>query len=224
VIRPWESVLEVELSAAALWDEGVEAARNACVAGAPLASAAIAAAAFYDSPLVGGRAMLAAMARFTDLALDLPAWLEALRPGLEPESGETGFVPGFGYANAAREAAVLSAGEALRAHVPAGRLAFCLEQRRALREHAGPLNVAGLCALLFLDAGLDAQEAELRFLLLRLRPALEAAQRAKRAGLTGFPFFEDGYAYEGRWPETRITEPCSDEELEQLKKAVGLAD
>ncbi|HMA91428.1 MAG TPA: hypothetical protein VKP30_02035, partial [Polyangiaceae bacterium] len=53
--------LRRDLTKAILYDEGIEAARNACAGGASIASAAITAAAFYDSPLDGIHALRACM-------------------------------------------------------------------------------------------------------------------------------------------------------------------
>ena len=218
----WHELLETALASELLWDEGVEAARNACVAGAPLAAAAITAAAWYDNPLTGGRALLRALACFSVLPLRLPAWLTALRPGPQPESGEPAFVAGFGYVSEAAARHVRDSAAALASALPGPRLRFWLEHRHAIRARAGALNAAGLCALVFADAGLEADAAERLYLLLRLGPALAEAQRAKRAGLAAFPFFADGYAYEGGWPEAPASEPCSEDRLEQLKRAVGI--
>jgi hypothetical protein len=217
-----EAALAAAVNVPALWDEGVEAARNACVAGAPLAAGAITAAAFYDNPLTGGRALRMFMHRLFAAPLALETWRTLLAPAPHPETGDAGFVPGFGHVGARAESAVLSACRSLHSIGRGQRLGFYLEHARALRESLGALNVTGMCGLLFLDALLDDDEAERRFLLLRLEPALQAAQRARKAGLGRFPFFENGYAYEGAWPSTRMTEPCSDLELSVLKKAVGL--
>lgn len=221
----WRSVLEARIDSAALWDEGVEAARNACVAGAPLAAAAITAAAYYDNPLTGGRALLAAFERFAALPLQLGAWQAALatRPRTDPSAaGEPDPAPGFGFVAPAAEAAVLALAQELCTLTRGARLGFFCEHSSAIRAAAGPLNLSGLCALVFVDASLTAEEAERRYLLLRLGPALAAAQRSRRAGLARFPFFADGYHYDGAWPTERIPEPCSDEELAQLKREVGI--
>jgi hypothetical protein len=217
-----ERALAELLNTQALWDQGVEAARNACVAGAPLAAAAIAAAAYYDSPLVGGRALRALMQRLRAAPLQLERWRALLAPSAHPETGDADFVPGFGGISARGAQAILAGCHALQTITRGPRLAFYQQHAAALREHSGALNATGLCALVFLDAQLDDDSAERRFLLLRLEPALAAAQRARKAGLGRFPFFENGYAYEGAWPDTRTGEPCSEQELGALKKAVGL--
>lgn len=217
-----ERALAALLDSPELWDQGVEAARNACVAGAPLAAAAISAAAYYDSPLVGARALRALMQRLFAAPLELTGWRAALAPSAHPETLDPNFAPGFGYIDERGAQAVLNGCRTLYSITRGARLAFYVEHARALHAELGPLNVTGLCALAFLDAQLDDDEAERRFLLLRLAPALSAAQRARKAGLGRFPFFENGYAYEGAWPDTRMTEPCSEQELGALKKAVGL--
>lgn len=220
----WEDAFEAALGAEAFWDEGVEAARNACVAGAPLAAAAITAAAYYDNPLTGSRAMLAAHTRIGTLSLraGLNAWLAVLEPAPQDETHESEHLPGFGFVRAATEAAVQATARRMSALMSAPRLSFWLAHEPEIRAVAGPLNVAGLCALVFLDAQIAADEAERRFLLLRLGPALAAAQRARSTGLARFPFFEDGYAYEGAWPNASVDDPCSDSELAALKREIGI--
>lgn len=217
----WQRVLEARIDSPELWDAGVEAARNACVAGAPLAAAAITAAAYYDNPLTGARAMVPALERFASWPLSLEAWRTALASKYDGPHDEVA-APGFGFVGPAAEAALLALAQELSAITQSVRLAFYCEHSAAIREVAGPLNLAGLCALLFADAQIGADEAERRFLLLRLGPALAAAQRARRAGLSSFPFFEDGYHYDGAWPTERIPEPCSAQEFERLKREVGI--
>jgi hypothetical protein len=215
-------ILEEAAHEQLLWDEGVEAARNACVAGAPLAAAAITAAAWYDNPLTGGRALLAALVCFEALSPRLDAWLLALAPTRHRETGDPEFVAGFGFVPERAAALVLQVGARLYEASRGPRLGFFLAEQRAIMQRTGPLNLTGLCALAFADAGFDADQAERRYLLLRLAPALVAAQRARRAGLAQFPFFENDYTYEGGWPSTEATQPCSEARLAELKRAVGL--
>lgn len=216
------SLLERAVHEEVLWDEGVEAARNACVAGAPLAAAAITAAAWYDNPLTGGRALLVALARFAALSSNLDAWLEALSPAPHGETGDPEFVAGFGFVGERAAARVQQLAAQLHQAGTGSKLGFYLTQQSAITRRAGALNFTGLCALAFADAGFDADQAERSYLLLRLAPALVAAQGARRAGLASFPFFEKDYTYEGGWPTTEATEPCSAGRLVELKKAVGL--
>lgn len=210
-----------ELQREAYWDEGVEATRNACVAGAPLAAAAITAAAWYDNPLTGSRAMRACMNRLEGCPLLLSTWVERLAPAPHSETGDPDFVPGFGYVREPAQSAVHSAAKHLVRHGKCPRLQFWLTHRDVISRESGALNVAGLCALSFLDHGLSRDDAERRFLLWRMEPALAAAQSARARGFAVFPFFQDSYVYEGPWPEQAVRshhEPS----FEALRKAVGL--
>lgn len=218
----WQDVLHDALQDEALWDQGVEAARNACVAGAPLAAAAITAAAYYDNPLTGVRALVRAYTQLGPLALETAAWRAALVPQCDPELDLPSFTPGFGFSHEAAAARVREAVRDLHALTNGPRLGFWLQHATSLEALAGALNGAGLCALTFLDLQVPLEEAERRYLLLRIEPALAAAQRARQAGLAHVPFFEHGYDYQGAWPSGNLPEPCSDRELATLKQAVGL--
>ena len=196
-----------ELAAEALFDEGVEAARNACVAGASIAAAAITAAAWYDNPLTGTPALLACMEKVGPLPLDVERWTAALAPTRHPETGDPDFAPGFGFLGGPRAEAVHMACARLVGAREGGqgapRGAFFLEHRRAIEDVAGPLNQAGLAALLFLDHGIDATSAERMFLVWRIETAIGEAQRARSAGLARFPFFQESYVYDGHRPPER---------------------
>src|SRR3954467_10792363 len=85
--------LRLGLSNPGTFDEGVEAARNACVAGAPLAAAAITAAAWYDNPFTGPPALRAWRQRLGPLPLTLEAWLDALVPSIAAETDGACFSP-----------------------------------------------------------------------------------------------------------------------------------
>lgn len=209
-----------ELSAQALFDEGVEAARNACVAGASIAAAAITAAAWYDNPLTGVPALLGCMARIEPLPFDVARWIDALRPGPHPETGDPDFTPGFGFVAKPAADAVRAACTRLAAArggpPPRPRSAFFLEHARAIQAAVGSLNQAGLAALLFVDHGVEKAEAERTFLVWRLETAIAQAQRARSAGLASFPFFGDRYAYEGSRPPERTLD------LAALRLELGL--
>jgi hypothetical protein len=212
--------LAKELGAEALFDEGVEAARNACVAGASIAAAAITAAAWYDNPLTGAPAVLACMARIRPLPFDVSEWVRALAPGRHPETGDPDFTPGFGFVQEPAAAAVRAALARL-ATTRGGRpgrakSAFFLEHGSAIAAAAGSLNQAGLAALLFLDDGVPDAEAERMFLLWRMDTAIAEAQRARSAGLSSFPFFGDRFTYEGTRPPERTLD------LMALRRELGL--
>ena len=193
-----------ELARAEAWDEGIEAARNACVAGASLASGAIVAAAYYDNPLTGAPALRACLELVASLPLELGAWRLALAPRPHPAVDERGVTLGFGFVAPGREAVFSSALARWAERAPsAPRSRFLLAHQAELTALSGPLNAAGLAALACADCGLDASSAEQRFLLWKIESALGEAQKAQRAGLRAIPFDGFRYVYEGRLPPLR---------------------
>ena len=194
-----------ELSRAEAWDEGIEAARNACVAGASLAAGAIVAAAYYDNPLTGAPALRACLERVAPLPLALESWRDALAP--RPHAAVDGqlVTPGFGFLGAGRDGvffAALARWSERGSSAPRSR--FLLAHRAALEPLTGALNAAGLAAFVCLDAGLDGDAAERGFLLCKLESALDEAQKAQRAGLRAIPFDGIRYVYEGAMPAPRV--------------------
>jgi len=211
--------LAQELAEPVLFDEGVEAARNACVAGAPLASAAITASAWYANPLTGVPALRHCLELLLTLPLQLPAWQTALAARPHPETLDPAVSPGFGFCTALQARAVLGAAQRLRglgSDSCRSRLGFFLEHQPAIGPHSGALNQAGLAALVFADHGFDLDRGEREFLMLRIAPALAEAAQARRGGVRVFPFFSEEYRYEGTRP------PVRKRNLEALMREVGL--
>lgn len=231
MMRACREGLSHGLQRPAFFDPGVEAARNACAADASLASAAIAAAAYYDNPLTGSRALVACLGTLCELSSDarpqatLPerfiAAFERARDGEQPP-------PGFGHITPARALAVRELARELTAAcecAPAPRwLAVYLEHGGALGETLGPLNPAGLAALVLHDHGVAADEAEALYLTCRIEAAVGEARKARAAGLSRFPFSAYRYVYEGERPPPRhfdwpllvercgLTDECADED------------
>lgn len=205
--------LQAELERPGHFDEGVEAARNACVGGASLVAAAITAAAYYDNPLTGVPALRACMERLGALPLApspsaLDVWRAALRPHVSAPCGTGRFTPGFGHATPLQAREALAGCRRLAAWRCAGaasaaRCAFVAERHAELSAVAGPLNATGLAALGLLDAGVDLDGAERLYLSWRIAATLPEAQRARRAGVGAFPFSSEGYVYEGVLPAQR---------------------
>jgi hypothetical protein len=209
--------LEAELAERASFDEGVEATRNACAAGASIAAGAIAAAAYYDNPLTGLGALRELMSRLSDAPNELAAWRQALARGRQHETDDADFTPGFGFVTAARAARTLDACRRLGEPASgAARCRFMAQHYPSLSELAGPLNETGLAALAYLDAGLDIESAERRWLMGKLGVAIAEAQRARRAGVAAFPFSFGRYVYDGPEPT-----PLS-LDLAGLKRQLGL--
>ena len=193
-----------ELCRAEAWDEGIEAARNACVAGASLAAGAIAAAAYYDNPLTGAPALRECIERVGPLPLELEAWREALTPRPQPACDGRPATLGFGFVAPGRQEVFFAALARWVERAPsAPRSRFLLAHRAIFEPLAGALNAAGLAAFACLDCGLDGAAAERRFLLFKLESALDEAQKAQRAGLRAIPFDGVRYVYEGTLPAPR---------------------
>jgi hypothetical protein len=225
-VNPLCLALQAELERPGHFDEGVEAARNACVCGASLAAAAITAAAYYDNPITGLPALRECMQRLAALPLApapqaLDAWRAALRPHVLAPSGNQAFTPGFGHATPPQAAEALAgcrrlAAGAAEAGTPAARCAFVAEWHAELSAVSGPLNATGLAALALLDAAVDLDAAERLYLSWRIAAVLPEAQRARRAGVGAFPFLSEGYVYEGALPAPRAFD------YEQLLARVGI--
>ena len=194
-------LLEAELSRPASFDEGIEVARNACAAGASIAAAAIAAAAYYDNPLTGLGALRELMARLHGVPNELTPWRQALSRASHPETDDVDFTPGFGFVTPLRAERVLVAcGELAELAGPSSRCGFMLQHQRSISDVAGPLNETGLAALAYLDAGVDVESAERRWLCCKLSIGVAEAQKARRAGIAAFPFSFGPYVYDGPRP------------------------
>jgi hypothetical protein len=199
------------------FDEGVEAARNACVAGASLVAAWITAAAYYDNPFTGLPALRACMARLRGVGLTLPAWHAELSHPEAVERADAPLVPGFGFVTSERARRVVSECRRLvDRQIGGAHCAFFLEHHAALASMAGPLNATGLSALLFLDQGLDVGAAELRFLSWRCETALIEAEKTRRAGVGAFSFLSERHVYEGPMP------PAAPPDTADLIRHLGL--
>jgi hypothetical protein len=212
VTQAWLEQLKAELARPELFDEGVEAARNACVAGASIAAAAITAAAYYDSPLVGIGSLRACMSRLAAVPCELAGWRAALRPGPADHGCDPPFTPGFGFVSLAQAGAVLAACRRLAAvgsRGPASHCAFFAQHHAELTAVAGPLNPSGLAALVFVGAELDLESAERQYMCWKIETATAEAQKARRAGLAAFPFLSDRYVYEGTLPPERTLDLAS---------------
>ena len=193
-----------ELGRPEAWDEGIEAARNACVGGASLAAAAITAAAYYDNPLTGLPALRACLELVGPPPLELDAWCRMLAPRPHPDADGQGMTPGFGFVAPGQQGVFIGALARWAERAPnAPRARFLLAHEAVLVRVAGPLNAAGLSALVCADEGFDASAAERLFLLSKLASALEQGQKARRAGLGTIPFNGVRYVYEGELPPAR---------------------
>jgi hypothetical protein len=218
----WRRSLAALLAKPALYDEGVEAARNACVAGASIASAVITAAAWYDNPLTGIGALREAMVRLSSFRapFEVDRWVSVLGRATHPATGDEYVSPGFGFVTVAQARSVLALARRIASSRHDGELphtTFFLSNRRKIVAATGALNATGLAALLCRDHEVSFDEAERSFLLWRLAPAIVEAQRARERGLANFPFFTEQYVYEGARPKPQPLD------LAALMKEVGLS-
>lgn len=201
-----------------LFDEGVEAARNACVAGASISSAAITIAAYCDNPLTGIPALRELLGRLKRLEFDTPHWLDELSTATEGSETSPMSFPGFGYVNRAQSDEIYRTCQTLAVHdsATAPYCQFYLRHRATLESRLGALNSTGLAALAFAAHGIEEDDAERLFLLWKTEPALVAAQRARRDGMSLFPFHSKALHYEGPMPAKRTFDFSS------LARQVGL--
>ncbi len=218
--RGWKSRLAATLTSDRLFDEGVEAARIACAAGASIAAAAMTAAAWYSNPFTGIPALRGCMQIVGALPMDLEAWQRALRRRPRAHEDTSKYAPGFGFVGASQAKRLRHAcGMLAGAHGSSAhrtRTIFFAKHAPEICRHSGPLNHAGLAALQFIDHGITEEEGERWYLLCRLEAAIAEAQRARSRGLAAFPFLQHEYVYEGDWPEPRPLD------VDALRRRVGI--
>lgn len=204
-MNPALAQLRRETMRSLVFEQALEIARNACVAGASIAAAAIGVAAFCDSPLVGVPALRVCMARLAHLELTAEAWRRAFRRGCTGIERQSEPAPGFGYVNAACAANVRAACRRIltaQQRRSGGRLTrFFLAQHTRIDRTCGALNPIGLMALVFVDEGVVPARAERHFLYWHIRRALVEAQRSSVIGTGRFPLLSELQQYEGTWPE-----------------------
>lgn len=196
--------LRRELDKDVLFDQLVEVARNACVGGASIAAAAVAAAAYCDSPLVGIPALRDCMRRLKDIPLELPNWCEAFPATRDASGPDSQYAPGFGYITPRVAVRVRVACRRVlveQRRIGQGQLsAFYLAHHRELLRNCGALNSLGLMALVFVDQDLQPDDAERYLVVWQLNRAIIEAQKARQIGAGQFPFLTEQYNYEGPWP------------------------
>ncbi len=192
--------LAIALANPGLREYSVHAAMNAGVGGSSHAACLSAALAVGAGQLGGGRDLHEAMGIWSRCARDLNAWSEALaayNAAAEPDRTELwapmAHPPGFDPNGVSCTTPVRRTLEHLSAIVPAGALAWLAAHRQALEAAAGmPLSMAGVAAAAYTDLGLEAPQAEMLHLLLRLPGAAAHALEQEGYGSGKFPFFKNG--------------------------------
>ena len=184
--------LAVALANAGPRDQAVQAAMASSTGGAPAAAALMAALSVGAGRHGGARDVFDAMTGWAECGTDLDAWLMRLgdmsaqhldiwpsrerAAGFDPHGVKT---PGI----------VLQALARLSTGGWAQRLNWLAEHRAALEAAAGlPLAMTSIAAAAFTDLGLDPEQGEMLYLLLRLPGAAAHALEQRALGYKRFPF------------------------------------
>ena len=162
--------------------------------GAPAASALVAALAAGAGGAGGAREVSLAMQTWAECGTDLAAWQARLAAPVETRPlywPRLEHVPGFAPHGVRCALPVLQLLAALRALLPAGRVAWLDANRAALEQMAGiPLAQNGVAAAALADLDFNPDEAEMLTLLWRLPGAAAHALEQRQRGYRQFPFLE----------------------------------
>jgi citrate synthase len=175
-------------------DPAIQAAMTAAAAGATAASSLIAAIAVGAGQLNGARDVHDLMLIWAEAGNSLDAWRESI---LQKDGSQTiwpdrshppGFDPTAGVCGAPLIKTI--------AHLDHGpdtvHLQWLHKHRVELQDAAGmPLAFTAIAAAAFLDLGLDAQQGEMLFLLLRLPGAATLAVEQHQRGWKDYPFHKN---------------------------------
>jgi citrate synthase len=189
-------------------DHGVQAAMSAAAGGSTMAACLMAAIAVGAGQLGGAREIYYCMLLWQECCQDLAKWQTQLKhkqyldynqrhnghcfdvwpalehaPGFSPHGGECALPVQQTLTHLAN----------ITGETPASNLRWLALHRRALEQASGqPLAITGVAAATFCDLQLDAQQAELLFLLLRLPGAAAHALEQHRLGWRDYPFHPHG--------------------------------
>ena len=181
-------------------DSSVHAAMCAGVGGSPAASALMAALGVGAGNVGGAREVRVAMEAWERLGCDLPGWEAFLIHPTPPERADIwlpiehapGFDPhGLRCATPVRQTLDVLAACGTGYHLP-----WLATHRLTLENAAGaPLAMSGVAAATCRDLGLNAEQGEMLYLLLRLPGAAVHALEQKQLGFKRFPFFHGAVKY-----------------------------
>lgn len=186
-------MLAVALANAGPRDPAVHAAMCAGAGGSVAAAALMAALAVGAGQYTGAREVFLAMQDWEDCGTDLARWQARLasRPatpvGVWPAPDHA---PGFDPHGARTPTTVRQALEAMAGIDAGGPLCWLAEQCAALELCSGmPLAMTGVAAAALHALGMDPEDGEMLYLLLRLPGAAAHALEQRRIGHKRFPFF-----------------------------------
>jgi citrate synthase len=185
--------LAVALANAGPRDPAVHAAMCAGVGGSVAAASLMAALAVGAGQYTGAREVFLAMQDWAHCGTDLARWRERL---VSPPATPVGVwsapdhAPGFDPHGTRIATTVRQALEALARIDTGPHLPWLVANRTALQACTGlPLAMTGVAAAALHALGMDADEGEMLYLLLRLPGAAAHALEQRRIGHKRFPFF-----------------------------------
>lgn len=177
-------------------DHSVRAAMAAGAGGSTHAACLMAALGVGAGQLGGAHEVALAMELRRECATDLQRWQERLEDRDREERADVWpaieHAPGFDPHGASCATPVRQALQAL-AECGAPNLQWLERNREALEEAAGaPLGLTGVAAASLCDLGLDPEQGEMLYLVLRLPGAAAHALEQRRYGWRAYPFFRNG--------------------------------
>jgi citrate synthase len=183
-------------------EASVHAAMCAGVGGSPAASILMAALGVGAGNLGGGREMRATMEAWERFGCNLVAWQSFLSEPPRPERADIWtpmeHAPGFDPHGMGCATPVLQTLQALAALNVGPHLPWLAEHRLTLEAAAkAPLAMSGVAAAACHDLGLNPEQGEMLYLLLRLPGAAAHALEQKHYGFRRFPFFRGAVKYVG---------------------------
>jgi citrate synthase len=187
-------VLAVALANPGPRDASVNAAMCAGVGGSPAASALTAALAVGAGGAGGAREVFRAAKAWGACGRDIAAWVQHWS---EPAAGPIEVWPaaehpaGFDPLGVSTTTPVKQVLARLAALAPDSRCEWLAANLAELERAAGhPLSMVGVAAAAFADLGMQPEQSEMLFLLLRLPGAAAHALEQRGAGHKKFPFYE----------------------------------
>ena len=186
--------LAVVLANPGIRDHSVQAAMNGGVCGSTSASCMMAALGVGAGQLGGAHEVYRAMEFWQQCELDLSAWQAILLNPPEEERADIWLPmehpPGFDPHGVTCSTPVKQSLAYLAAASPGKSLPWLQEQRETLELTVKlPLAMSGVAAASFMDLGLNPQQGEMLYLILRLPGAAAHALEQQEYGWRRFPFF-----------------------------------
>lgn len=194
-------ILAIALANPGLRDHSVRAANCAGVGGSTSASCLMAALAVGAGQLGGAREVALTMDNWHSCAQDIDLWKQHIenpaqedRPDVWPPMEHP---PGFDPHGSSCTTPVRQTLDALAVNGTGGALRWLCRHREELEKIAeSPLAMTGVAAAAMIDLGLNSEQGEMLFLLLRLPGAAVHALEQRDYGWRKYPFFSNGLVLE----------------------------